>query len=31
MVIGVVVSHAPGRIRYFSVKDRRVVFTDGNG
>jgi len=31
MVIGVVVSHAPGRIRYFSVKDRRVIFTDGNG
>jgi len=31
MVIGVVVSHAPGRIRYYSVKDRRVVYTDGNG
>ena len=31
MVIGVVVSHAPGRLRYYSVKDRRVVYTDGNG
>jgi hypothetical protein len=31
MVIGVVVSHAPARLRYYSVKDRRVVYTDGNG
>jgi hypothetical protein len=31
MVIGVVVSHAPARFRYYSVKDRRVVYTDGNG
>ena len=31
MVIGVVVSHAPGRLRYYSVLHRRVVYIDGNG
>jgi hypothetical protein len=31
MVIGVVFSHAPARLRYYSVKHRRVVYTDGNG
>jgi hypothetical protein len=30
-VIGVVVSHAPAHFRYYSVTDRRVVYTDGNG
>jgi hypothetical protein len=31
MAIGVVVTHAPAHIRYYSVKHRRVVYTDGNG
>ena len=31
IVIGVVFSHAPARLRYYSVKHRRVMYTDGNG
>ena len=29
--IGVVVTHAPASFRYYSVRHRRVVYTDGNG
>jgi hypothetical protein len=29
--IGVVVTHAPASLRYYSVRHRRVVYTDGNG
>ena len=31
MVIAVVFSHAPARLRYYSVKHRRVMYTDGTG
>lgn len=31
MTIGVVITHAPGAIRYYSVLHRRVVQTRGNG
>ena len=31
MVIGVVISHAPGPIRYYAVLHRHVVHTRGNG
>jgi uncharacterized membrane protein len=31
MTIGVVITHAPANLRYYSVKHRRVVYTDGNG
>jgi hypothetical protein len=31
MAIGVVVTHAPARVRYYSAKHRRVVFTAGTG
>ena len=31
IVIGSVVSHAPGRIRYWSLVHRRVVESDGSG
>jgi hypothetical protein len=31
VVIGAVTSHMPGRYRYYSVYDRRVVETHGRG
>jgi uncharacterized membrane protein len=31
VVLGVVVSHAPGRIRYYSVLYRRVISSEGKG
>ena len=31
VVIGVVISHAPGSFRYYSVLERRVVKSHGNG
>ena len=31
VVLGVVVSHAPGRLRYYSVLHRRVIATHGKG